>query len=411
MSANEDQQQAIDLINKGENIFLTGSGGKGKSWVINQVTTPDTVVVAPTGIAALHVHGTTCHSAFGLPLGLVSDDDWGDIRSTVRKRFDKWSTVDRIIIDEISMLRADYLDLIDYKLRKIRKTNKVFGGIQVIPVGDFYQLPAIVGKEERRYFDEVYPSRFAFSAKSWDFNMVHLTKAMRQKDEAHVMLLDNIRQGVYVRDSLEIIRDISHPEENPEMLRLCCYNKDADRINASLYREINSPEATFYASKDKTWGKDEPVPAILKVKKGTKVILAANDRKAGYVNGDTGVVCDIGEDTVQVVLDSGRTVTVSEHTWEKYSYTTANGYLEKVVSACFQQLPIKHGWAVSIHKSQGMTLDGVAIDVGAGCFSHGQLYVALSRVKNLENIHLMEKIQEKDVIVEQAVKEFYNRNK
>lgn len=410
MSANEDQQKAIDLISRGENIFLTGSGGKGKSWVINEITTPDTVVVAPTGIAALHVGGTTCHSAFGLPLGLVSDEDWGDIRNTVRKRFDKWSTVDRIIIDEVSMLRADYLDLIDYKLRKIRKTKQRFGGIQVIPVGDFYQLPAIVSKNEQKHFKENYQSSFAFSAAAWNFQTVHLTKPMRQKDEAHVMLLDNIRQGLYVKDSLEIIRDISQPEENPDMLRLCCYNKDADRINSLLYQKIPDEEFVYYAKKDKTWGKDEPVPSVLKLKKGTKVLIAANDRKAGYVNGDTGQVVELDEDAIHVRLDSGKTVKVGEHRWEKYSYTTENGYLEKIVTACFDQLPVKYGWAVSIHKSQGMTLDGVSIDVGAGCFSHGQLYVALSRVRNLENIHLMEKIQEKDVIVEKAVRDFYQRN-
>lgn len=408
MSANAKQQEAITLIKQGKNVFLTGPGGCGKSWVIEQITCPDTIVVAPTGVAALNVKGSTCHSAFGMPIGLVRKMDVVNISRKVRQRFDNNSRVKRIILDEVSMLRSDYLDLIDMKLKKIRGNNKPFGGIQVVVVGDFFQLPPIVSENEKEHFYEQYETPFAFGAKCWDFSTVELTEVVRQNDLEQVALLNNIRKGISTKESLDKVRGISLPHHNKDMVFLCCYNNDASKINRQQYHQINAKEYVFDAHTSGNWGKEEPSPLKLRVKVGMKVIMCSNNPSQGYVNGDRGRIEHVTDDwNVYVRLDNGTLVKVDHAVWEKYSYNKTGGTLNKEVVASYRQLPIKYGWAVSVHKSQGMTLDGVTIDVGHGCFSHGQLYVALSRVKDLSNIYLMNNITEEDVIIEQEVRNFY----
>lgn len=402
-----DQQKAIDLIKSGENVFVTGSGGVGKSWVINQVSDAGTVLVAPTGVAAINIGGATCHSVFALPFGLVGHGDQFKISANMRKLF-QGDSVKRIIIDEVGMLRADYLDLIDNKLKLVRRSKEPFGGIQVVVVGDFYQLEPIVSEDEQEYFSEKYDSPFAFSAKAWKFKTVELKEVKRQSDTHQIDLLNSIRKDSDNSDEcLEEIMKMSKEYVNcSDTLHLCAFNKDAAQINKYWFNQLNGEPYIFHANYSEKWGKQHPVPERVLVKKGSKVLICAN--LAGfYVNGDRGVVKDYTDESVTVELEDGRVVEVFEHTWEKLKYSKQGGKISKTVVGSFTQIPLRMGWAVSIHKSQGMTLEHAAIDVGRGCFSHGQLYVALSRIKDINNLSFVREIDIDNLIVREEVKQFY----
>jgi len=405
----QDQQKAIDLINQGKNVFVTGSGGVGKSWVIRQIADMNSILVAPTGVAAINIGGATCHSVFSLPFGLVAAGDEFKISTGARKLFSS-GKVKRIIIDEVGMLRADYLDLIDKKLKLICRNKEPFGGIQMVVVGDFYQLEPIVSEDELEYFREKYKSPFAFSAKSWKFNTVELTEVKRQSDTTQIDLLNTIRKDTDDSDvSLEQIVQMAKPYENcSETLHLCAYNNDSIKINKYWFTQIDQPAFTYTANYTDNWGKQHPVPEKVMVKKGSKVLICANDVNKQYVNGDRGVVVDYTPYSVVIKLDAtGHLVEVEEHTWEKVKYSKVGGKIKKDVVGTFSQIPLRMGWAVSIHKSQGMTLDKAAIDVGKGCFGHGQLYVALSRIKDLTQLSFVRNIDIDDLIVREEVKEFY----
>lgn len=404
---NEGQQKAIDIINSGGNVFVTGAGGSGKSYLINTIKDGNTVLVAPTGIAALNIGGVTCHSFFGLPFGLPEPSDRYKLPAKAKQVL---PTTTKIIIDEAGMLRADYLDLIDQKLKTYFRNEKPFGGIQVVLVGDFYQVEPIIQSNEEKYFREEYGSAFAFSAKCWDFPVVELTEVMRQDDKEQVEILNGVRRGNL--DSLSaLVNSVEEYKAGTSKLYLCCYNADADKINKVWYDKNTNAPHIFRAGYSSNWGKPNthPVQAVLELKEGCKVILCANNNQAGYVNGQRGTVEKIVKGEVYVLLDDGNTVKVERNNWEKIGYKDSAEGFTKSVEASFSQLPIKLGWAVSVHKSQGMTLEGINLHTGVrGCFSHGQLYVALSRVKDISTISLVKPLQDEELIVKKEVKEFYD---
>lgn len=415
------QQEAIERIKNGESLFLTGSGGVGKSWVINQIVDEHTVLCAPSGIAALNIGGITCHRAFGLPLGLVTEKDYYTIPRNMENIF-SGNAVKRIVIDEAGMLRTDYFVLISRRLQRIRRNDEPFGGIQVVVVGDFYQLEPILSGSEVDFFD--YDSKFCFSSKLWTFPMIELTDVKRQSNKRQVLMLNSIRKkDRHYKKALKYIQEECKPympDENT--LHLCCYNKDADRINQNYYSQIEGEEREFRAIFPTMWGTERPVDELLKLKVGARVIICQNCPMGSYVNGERGTVVgfeimpDGFSEAIMVEKDDGGVVVpVVRGSWEKYSYSKqkpigkpdAKEQLVKNVDAMYQQYPIKLGWAVSVHKSQGMTLDDVAIDVGSGCFSHGQAYVALSRIKDLRNLSFVKPMLPEDIIVNEEVKKFY----
>jgi ATP-dependent exoDNAse (exonuclease V) alpha subunit len=403
---NDGQRKAVEMIESGKNVFLTGPGGVGKSYVIQHITDNNTVKCAPTGIAAINIGGSTCHSLFQLPIGLIQKKDEVNISASFRKRWGLHHKHLRVVIDEISMLRADYLDLIDKKLKKVRKSDKPFGGVQMVVVGDFFQLPPIVAHNEKKHFYKNYLTEFAFGAKCWDFHTVCLNEVVRQSDREQVDILSSIREGERPFESISRLLGITNKSSPKDVLHLCSFNKDASRINKRKYMSLEGDEYVFYAKHSDSWGKEEPSPRKLRVKRGMRVLMTANHDF--YVNGDRGVVESVDEEDVVVRLDSTNAVVkVESNLWEKYSYKEGKNGLEKTVSGWYEQLSIRYGWAVSIHKSQGMTLDEVVIDVGNGCFSHGQLYVALSRCRDLSKVSIGD-IDESDIIVDENVKK-YNR--
>lgn len=406
------QQEAIGLINKGESIFITGSAGKGKSWVIDQVADNNTILAAPTGIAALNIGGSTCHKLFSLPIGLPQPSDKYTISKKTRGLFSTHSNVKRLIIDEIGMLRVDYFDLISEKLKIIRNNDKPFGGLQVVVVGDFFQLEPIVSQKEWDIFFESYSSSFCFTSNNWIFKTIELDKVYRQSDERQVRILNSIRtKDKYYELALKrIIEECKHYDYDEDILHLCCYKNDAESINKKHYNKLTTQQYTFNAhitGIDK-WN-DSPVPLKLELKEGCKVLVCANDIDGEYVNGDRGIVKNIYNNKIILELENGKEVVVDKFTWEKYDYTKIGKNVIKNIISTMRQFPLRLGWAITIHKSQGMTLNDCAIDIGRGCFSHGQCYMALSRIRDLKNMSLANPIHPNNIIVRQEVIDFYDR--
>lgn len=413
------QQEAIAYIKAGGNLFLTGSGGVGKSWVIDQIVDQHTLLCAPSGIAALNIGGITCHRAFGLPLGLPTEADYFSVSPKMQRLFEG-NAVKRIVIDEVGMLRTDYFVLLSRKLQRIKRNDLPFGGLQVVVVGDFYQIEPILKGIEQEHFD--YDSKFCFTSKLWDFPTIELTEVKRQGNKRQVAMLNSIRRkDKWYKKALEYIQKECKPYTPDEnTLHLCCYNKDASKINERYYAKIEGEEKQFQAQYPFNWGAERPVDELLKLKVGTRVIICQNSPEGDYVNGERGTVVgfytppDEPENVmVMVEKDNGETVPVVKGSWEKFGYekrkkiNSDEEELCKNVEATYIQYPLKYGWAVSIHKAQGMTLDDVAIDVGLGCFSHGQAYVALSRIKDLRNLSFVKPMLPEDIIVRDEVKRFY----
>lgn len=400
------QQLAIAAIRQGHNIFLNGSGGVGKSWVIKQVTDFGTLLTAPTGIAALNIKGVTCHKAFKLPVGLFDEEEHQKEFPWLRKML---RHVNRIIIDEVGMLRADYFDLIDSRLRVAKGNNKPFGGIQMVVVGDLWQLEPIVTQQESEMYFSKYDTAFCFGAKCWDFKMFELTKVYRQSDEQQIALLNSLRKGSGdIQATLDTIAEMSL-KSSEGCLHLCAYKSEANLLNKEEFHEIDAPIFRYDADVQGYWSDSEKlVDDVVKLKVGARVLICANDLMGQYVNGDRGVIEALTEWDATVKLSDGRSVVIEPFSWEKYKYTVKPcGGLEKEVDGTYTQIPLLLGWALSIHKSQSMTLDKVSVEVGKGCFSHGQLYTALSRVKDLRNLHIATKLSAEDLIYNKDVRGFY----
>lgn len=408
------QDYAIKAIKEGRNTFLTGSGGVGKSWVINQVKCSDTLLCAPTGIAALNIGGITCHRAFGLPIGLPTTKDYSKINPAVRKVLAN-PRLKRVIIDEAAMLRVDMFDMINHRLQQARGNTKPFGGVQVVAVGDFYQLSPIVNRTEQQLFSSNHKTPFAFGSDLWkEFEVVELTKVYRQSDEQQVSILNSIRKkDDNVLQSLEWIKDNSldyETEGGVDLLHLCSYKEDASRINNVFYNKNTNKETVYRGvTTAKYWNNNLPVEQNIALKTGCKVVICSNSPEGDYFNGQRGEIVKLYADCAEVLLDdTKKVVIVTQTTWESYKYsTTTSGKLKKGVEYEYTQLPLLLGYGITIHKSQGMSLDGISIDVGNGCFGHGQMYVALSRAKDLTNISLVKPLRIEDVILDEDVNEYY----
>lgn len=406
------QEEAIAAIKRGDNVFISGSAGVGKSYVINNsINKSTTLICAPTGIAALNVGGETCHSLFGLPTGLTSSTDKFFIPPRMKDLFGEKSKVTSLVIDEISMLRADYFDMIDNKLRIVKRNDLPFGGLQVIIVGDLFQLPPILTKEESKLYRRMrYKSVWVFHSKCFEacnFTNIVLSKIYRQDNKEQIEVLNGIRQGINLDYNISKINEWCTKYLKQDRLNLCTYNKDADRINVEQFKKNPNKTKTYEAEvKGSFRASDCIVPKTLELKKGLRVIICANGD--GHRNGEMGVILTLEEDSITVKKDNGKIVEVEPFTWDALSYTRGlKGELKKSTKGSMTQFPVKMGYAISIHKSQGMTLNGLYIDFGYKVRSEGLVYVALSRSRNLNNVYLKRKLTKEDVLVNKYVINYY----
>lgn len=417
------------ICNTGMSVFLTGKAGTGKTTFLKHIvetTAKRHVVVAPTGVAAVNAGGVTIHSFFQLPLcpylpdvkELVTEYQMPEAKRQLRKeKLEIIRTLDLIIIDEISMVRADLLDAIDDVLRKVRHDPRPFGGVQMLMIGDIQQLPPVLTDAERPYFQQVYPSPYFFDAKVMSrlkYVTIELQTIYRQKDADFVRVLNNVRDGNFdnfTSQSLSSRLKIGFEPDRKDngWIRLCTHNAAADLINRSRLRELNSREYSFDAELDGIFPENNaPAEMKLRLKEGAQVMFIRNDRQGRYYNGKTGVITEIGSDSGIIVTDSdGQEINVEKEKWEniRYEIDPKDGEIKPIVQGTFSQYPLRLAWAITIHKSQGLTFDRVIIDAAAA-FSFGQVYVALSRCRTLEGIVLSSPISNSCVFGNESVSGF-----
>lgn len=418
MQLNLDQSAIVKKVLSGKNIFIDGPGGVGKSVTVNHIRqhfSDSTIFLAPTGIAALNIDGATIHSTFKFPFGVLWKKDHSNINEKSRELFDKDGPITRIVIDEISMVRVDLLRAIDQQLRKIRRLkHSPFGGIQIIVVGDFYQLSPVLTPKDKKYFNEHFESPFAFTDSTWaeaNFEHCPLTKIMRQSDESFISNLMKIRNKAKGwEDAIAFFNETctknkeSVLDEDPVFL--CTTNKAADTINQENYKDLDGEERKFLGIKKGKFSA-EPSPFELKLKFGTKVIFTANSDD--FKNGQTGYVTGFLGNKIEVLLEHNeKTLFVEQYRWEEKEYGASKdkGLYQYPVGS-YSQYPLKHGWAATIHKCQGQSLNNGIIHLGYGAFCHGQTYVALSRMRTLDGLALFSNILKKDIIVDESIHEFY----
>jgi hypothetical protein len=405
------QEEAINLAMTGKNLFITGGAGVGKSYLLKKLVSKlgfKAVVCAPTGIAALNVGGVTIHSAFGMPLGIVTENDHRKV-DKARKLFGN-SAIKTLIIDEISMVRADLFAAIDKKLKIVRRNNLPFGGLQVIVVGDFFQLPPVLSSAERGMYNSLYDGLYSFQTDAWHnagFQPIVLDEVIRQDDNITSKLLNLTRMGKVSDKLIGWLHENTSPSDT-NGITLCSRRMDAELINNREFDKIDQPVHKKQCIISGKFSDSElPVPKVLELKESCRVMICANNQEEGYVNGHTGVVKKIGPTYIVVKIDDGPTVSITRYKWEKYSYKSAGGVVSKVPVARFEQYPLMLGYACTIHKAQGKTLSNYSIDIGYGAFCAGQTYVALSRMTDIKKIHLLTELVKGDFFVDSVVTQFY----
>ncbi len=421
MSFDKVQDEIIDLLSENEDqqfIFLTGAAGTGKTTLLERVKNQlslKKMVVAPTGIAALNIGGTTINSAFRIGFDTIPA-----ITKSKDPRFNKLlKNLELLIIDEVSMVRAPMLDAISQSLQIHRNSQEPFGGVHVLACGDLFQLPPIIKESEERVIYEKYDSIYFFDAHSFKgmdkVNFFELTESFRQEeDQKFCDLLNNIRVG---RDLENTINQINSNCFDPTLesdffMTLTSRKRRAEELNEYKLSHIEGQEELIKSKESGDLNENDlPAPRELKIKVGANVMFIKNDPEGRWVNGTLGTVSeclDKKKKNIKIKINN-KTHKVEREEWNKVKFTyddDSDEVLEEVVSS-FKQFPIKLGWAVTIHKSQGLTLESCSVDLGSGAFATGQAYVALSRCKNLNSLHLQRELKVSDALVDPDIVDFH----
>lgn len=419
------------LEHTNRSVFLTGRAGTGKTTFLQnfvQKTDKKFAIVAPTGIAAINAGGTTIHSMFGLPLTtFVPTVEFVDRNEAInipnllphfKYRRDKLKllrTLEILIIDEVSMLRCDVLDMMDLALRTARKSPLRFGGLQMLFIGDLYQLPPVVRPETERILQAYYNSPFFFEARALEglqLLTVSLTTVYRQTDPVFLTMLNAIRDSDIENINFDLLHSRYQPDFNPQefYVHLVSHNYMADTINKQKLKELKGKSHIYKA---KVWGEFKPNlfpnEEELELKEGAQIMFIRNDKDESkrFYNGKLATITALRDEEVKVLpQDETRELTIVRETWEnkKYFIDQENNVAEDVIGS-YEQFPFKLAWAVTIHKSQGLTFDKVIIDAGKS-FTSGQVYVALSRCRTLEGIVLKTKIPAHAIINDPRIQLF-----
>jgi ATP-dependent DNA helicase PIF1 len=414
-------KEALDLLEDShQHVFVTGKAGTGKSTLLQyfrSTTSKKLAVLAPTGVAALNVQGQTIHSFFKFRPDSTPESVARITPNAAQAKL--YKELEVIMIDEVSMLRADLLDCIDMFLRRHGpQKGKFFGGIQMLFFGDLYQLPPVLTSIERPQYLSQYKGTHFFHAKVIDqipLYTIELTTVYRQQEEDFIEILNAIRTNQAASIHLETLNSQHAPEVPADgAITLTTTNDLADTVNQKNLAALPGEPFVWTASSSGTFTeRDAPTPRDMVLKPDTQVMLLTNDPRGRWVNGSIGTVQKIsrpadGPPLIHVLLTDGTTVQVPPFTWEvfRYAFNERTNALEQQTAGSYTQYPLRLAWAVTIHKSQGKTFDQVVIDLGRGTFSPGQLYVALSRCRTLDGITLRQPIQQRHIMSDPSIHTF-----
>ncbi|GAB5417236.1 MAG: helix-turn-helix domain-containing protein [Crocinitomicaceae bacterium] len=418
-------------------IFLTGKAGTGKTTFLRHLVKTShkqTVIVAPTGIAALNAGGVTIHSFFQLPFGAfipefgagtASDSLKIESKSTLMHHFrmnaarrSMFRNLELLIIDEVSMLRADLLDAMDWTLRNVRKNNTPYGGVQVLFIGDLLQLPPVVKQQEWSHLNKYYNGMYFFHAQvisEMPPLYVELEKVYRQEDPEFLQILNNLRNNSITNEDIEILNQHLKPDFKPEeeegYITLTTHNREADSINQRALDALDTKSRTFDAEVTGKFPEYlNPIEAKLELKIGAQVMFVKNDlsHEKLFYNGKMGRVVALDRDEIKVLFpEEKKTIKVELYEWEniKYTYNDSNGEMESETLGTFVQYPLRLAWAITVHKSQGLTFDKAVLDI-TNVFAPGQAYVALSRLRSLDGLVLLKPMRKNGLSTDAQIKEY-----